>query len=144
MLYPASRTVGADVIRGSAAKISRLELGRVGFKERDVSDLLTRYGVVDPDERAEFLTLVGRSNDLIISAGYNVYPQVVERVVNACPGVRESAVVGVPDRLRGESVAVFVVRDVSNPDPLDEDRLRTVILVGIAFPVAKDEIRRNA
>ena len=68
-----------------------------------------------------FLTLAGRSNDLIITSGYNVYPQVVERVVNACPGVRESAVVGAPDALRGESVAAFVVRD----DPaLDETRLR--------------------
>src|SRR5262249_26540893 len=69
-----------------------------------------------------FLTLVARKNDLIITNGYNVYPQVVERVVNACPGVRESAVVGVPDRHRGERVAVFVVRDDS-PDPLDEGRL---------------------
>src|SRR4051794_18265980 len=57
-----SREEAGDAIRGSAAKISRLELGRVGFKERDVSDLLTRYGVVDPEERAEFLTLVGRAN----------------------------------------------------------------------------------
>jgi hypothetical protein len=57
-----TREQAGDAIRGSAAKISRLELGRVGFKERDVSDLLTRYGVVDADERAEFLTLVGRAN----------------------------------------------------------------------------------
>ena len=40
-----TREEAGDAIRGSAAKISRLELGRVGFKERDVSDLLTRYGV---------------------------------------------------------------------------------------------------
>jgi malonyl-CoA/methylmalonyl-CoA synthetase len=55
------------------------------------------------------LYLVGRSNDLIITAGYNVYPQVVERVINACPGVRESAVVGAPDDVRGERVVAFVV-----------------------------------
>lgn len=73
------------------------------------------------DERG-FLTLVGRSNDLIISAGYNVYPPVVERVVNACPGVRESAVVGAADRIRGERVVVFVVRDDSAAG-LDEARL---------------------
>ncbi len=57
-----TREEAGDAIRGSAAKISRLELGRVGFKERDVADLLTRYGVVDPDERDEFLVLVGRAN----------------------------------------------------------------------------------
>src|SRR5213076_3095737 len=57
-----------------------------------------------------FLTLAGRSNDLIITNGYNVYPQVVERALNACPGVRESAVVGVPDAIRGERVVAAVVR----------------------------------
>ncbi len=45
-----------------------------------------------------FLTLAGRKHDLIITNGFNVYPQVVERVINECPGVRESAVVGVPDQ----------------------------------------------
>ena len=72
------------------------------------------------DDRG-FLTLVGRSNQLIITNGYNVYPQVVERVVNACPGVRESAVFGMSDPVRGERVAVAVVR----ADPtLDEGILR--------------------
>jgi malonyl-CoA/methylmalonyl-CoA synthetase len=71
------------------------------------------------DERG-FLTLAGRSNDLIITSGYNVYPPVVERVVHACPGVREAVVAGLPDEVRGERVVAFVVRD----DPaLDEARL---------------------
>ena len=63
---------------------------------------------------------MGRKNDLIITNGYNVYPQVVERVVNACPGVRESAVVGVPDRHRGERVVAVVVRDDT---PLSEQQV---------------------
>jgi malonyl-CoA/methylmalonyl-CoA synthetase len=68
-----------------------------------------------------FLTLVGREHDLIITSGFNVYPQVVERVIDGCPGVRESAVVGLPDGRRGEQVVAVVVRD----DPaLDERRLR--------------------
>jgi len=57
-----------------------------------------------------FLTLVGRKNDLIITNGFNVYPQVVERVINECPGVRESAVLGVPDKRRGERVVAAIVR----------------------------------
>jgi transcriptional regulator with XRE-family HTH domain len=52
----------ATTIRASHAKISRLELGRVGFKERDVADLLTLYGVTDPDDRAAFLTLARQAN----------------------------------------------------------------------------------
>lgn len=57
-----SREAAGEAIRASPAKISRLELGRVGFKERDVVDLLTFYGVVDPTERAEFLALARRAN----------------------------------------------------------------------------------
>ncbi|MEU7256637.1 helix-turn-helix transcriptional regulator [Streptomyces rimosus] len=52
-----TREAAGDAIRGSHAKISRLELGRVGCKERDVADLLTLYQVTDETERAEFLTL---------------------------------------------------------------------------------------
>jgi transcriptional regulator with XRE-family HTH domain len=49
-------------IRASDSKISRLELGRVGFKERDVADLLTLYGVTDEEERASLLTLALGAN----------------------------------------------------------------------------------
>lgn len=61
-------------------------------------------------DAAGFLTLVGRKHDLIITSGYNVYPQVVERVVGECPGVAECAVLGLPDDVRGEKVAVAIVR----------------------------------
>lgn len=49
-------------IRASHAKVSRLELGRVRFKRRDVAALLTLYGVTDPDERSALLALVERAN----------------------------------------------------------------------------------
>lgn len=49
-------------IRGSRSKISRLETGRVGLKSRDVSDLLTLYGVTDERVRSRFLALVKQSN----------------------------------------------------------------------------------
>lgn len=57
-----SRSEAGYNIRGSESKISRLELGRVGFKVRDVTDLLTMYGVRDPREREAFLTMVEQSN----------------------------------------------------------------------------------
>jgi malonyl-CoA/methylmalonyl-CoA synthetase len=94
-----------------------------------------------------FLTLVGRISDLIITNGFNVYPQVVERVINDCPGVRESAVLGLPDDRRGERVIAVIVRD----DPaLDENRLRahwSERLVDYQRPVAVlfvDALPRNA
>ncbi|WP_308207605.1 helix-turn-helix domain-containing protein [Actinomadura madurae] len=49
-------------IRGSHSKISRMELGRVGFKERDVADLLTLYGVTEPDLREPLMELAEHAN----------------------------------------------------------------------------------
>ncbi|WP_433654226.1 helix-turn-helix domain-containing protein [Nocardia sp. CA-128927] len=49
-------------IRGSHAKISRLELGRTGYKDRDILDLLTLYGVTEPDQREMFVDLARRAN----------------------------------------------------------------------------------
>ncbi len=54
--------VAGHAIRASHAKISRMELGRVGFKERDVADLLTLYGITDEQERESFLALARQSN----------------------------------------------------------------------------------
>src|SRR3978361_1291313 len=56
------RDDAGHAIRASHAKISRLELGRVGFKERDIVDLLALYGVTDAAEREEFLGLARRAN----------------------------------------------------------------------------------
>ncbi|MFX0576334.1 helix-turn-helix domain-containing protein [Nocardia nepalensis] len=58
-----TREAAGDHIRGSHAKISRLELGRTGFKERDIRDLLTLYGVSDAEERERFLELARQANE---------------------------------------------------------------------------------
>src|SRR5947199_5389804 len=50
-------------IRSSESKISRMELGRVSFKERDVADLLTLYGVDDEEERNRLLALAREANN---------------------------------------------------------------------------------
>ena len=55
------------------------------------------------------VTIVGRSKDLIISGGYNVYPAEIEGFINEMPGVAESAVVGVPHPDFGEGVIAIVV-----------------------------------
>jgi hypothetical protein len=58
-----SRTDAGWAIRGSESKISRLELGRVGFKVRDVDDLLTLYKLDDPVERERLLDLAREANN---------------------------------------------------------------------------------
>jgi malonyl-CoA/methylmalonyl-CoA synthetase len=57
-----------------------------------------------------YLTIAGRSKDLIISGGYNVYPKEVELAIDELPGVQESAVIGVAHPDFGEAVTAVVVR----------------------------------
>ncbi|MGW4404493.1 helix-turn-helix domain-containing protein [Nonomuraea sp. NPDC004702] len=57
-----SREDAGYSIRASHAKISRLELGQVSFKQRDVADLLTLYGVTAPDDREPLLALARQAN----------------------------------------------------------------------------------
>jgi len=56
-----------------------------------------------------YLCIVGRSKDLIISGGYNVYPKEIESFIDDMPGVDESAVIGVPHPDFGEAVVAVVV-----------------------------------
>jgi malonyl-CoA/methylmalonyl-CoA synthetase len=65
-------------------------------------------GVIDKDG---YVTIVGRSKDLIISGGFNVYPKEVEEVIDALPGVAESAVIGVAHPDFGEGVLAVVVAE---------------------------------
>ncbi|RJP68963.1 MAG: malonyl-CoA synthase [Comamonadaceae bacterium] len=69
------------------------------------------------DERG-YVSIVGRSKDLIISGGYNVYPAEVEGYINEMPGVAESALVGVPHPDFGEvGVAVVIARPGASVNP---------------------------
>jgi malonyl-CoA/methylmalonyl-CoA synthetase len=63
-------------------------------------------GLVDEDGH---VSIVGRGKDLIISGGLNVYPKEVEAVIDALPGVSESAVIGLPHADLGEAVTAVVV-----------------------------------
>jgi transcriptional regulator with XRE-family HTH domain len=83
-----SREDAGYAIRGSGSKISRLELGRVGFKERDVADLLSLYGVDDQSERESFLDLVRRSNE---PGWWNRYNDLIAPWFQDFVGLEESA-----------------------------------------------------
>lgn len=56
-----------------------------------------------------YLSIVGRSKDMVISGGLNVYPKEVETALNDLPGIRESAVFGVPHPDFGEAVVATLV-----------------------------------
>ena len=65
-------------------------------------------GMIDADG---YVSIVGRAKDLIISGGYNIYPKEVELVLDEQPGVKESAVIGVPHPDFGEGVVGVIVAE---------------------------------
>ena len=77
-------------------------------KEEFTADGYFKTGDVGKVDERGYVTIVGRSKDLIISGGYNVYPAEIEGYINELPGVAESALVGVPHPDFGE-VGVAVV-----------------------------------
>ena len=96
-----------------------------------------------------YLWIVGRSKDLIISGGYNVYPKEVEAVIDDLDGVLESAVIGVPHADFGEAVFAVVVPEAGAGHAVTEAAIIASLKQKIAnFKVPKrvvfvDELPRN-
>ncbi|MBE7940039.1 MULTISPECIES: malonyl-CoA synthase [Ramlibacter] len=106
-----------------------------------------KTGDVGKVDAQGYVTIVGRSKDLIISGGYNVYPAEIESCINEMSGVAESAVVGVPHPDFGEvGVAVVIGRPGAQ---LDGERLISTLKAQLAnFKIPKrcfvaDELPRN-
>jgi malonyl-CoA/methylmalonyl-CoA synthetase len=78
-------------------------------KEEFTRDGWFRTGDIGKCDADGYFTIVGRSKDLIISGGYNVYPAEIEGYINDMPGVAESAVIGVPHPDFGEAVVAVIV-----------------------------------
>jgi malonyl-CoA/methylmalonyl-CoA synthetase len=86
--------------------------------EEFTADGWFKTGDVGQVDAQGVVSIVGRSKDLVISGGYNVYPAEIEGLINTLPGVAESAVVGVPHPDFGEAVvAVVVARPGATVDP---------------------------
>jgi malonyl-CoA/methylmalonyl-CoA synthetase len=125
---PALRGVSVRVMNQEARICGTDEIGDIQVKgpnifkgywqmpektaEEFTEDGFFKTGDVGRFDADGFLSIVGRSKDLIISGGYNVYPKEIESVIDEMAGVLESAVIGVPHADFGEAVvAVVVMRD---------------------------------
>ncbi|MBW8485826.1 helix-turn-helix domain-containing protein [Actinomadura sp. PM05-2] len=119
-----SRQEAGYVIRASESKISRLELGRVSFKERDVADLLTLYGVTDPTEREALLQLAKDANT---PGWWHRYNDVLPGWFQTYVGLEESAALirtyelqFVPGLLQSEGYARSVIKQ-GNADAAEHE-----------------------
>lgn len=139
--------VGGIEVRGPnvfAGYWRRPELNATEF----TADGFFRTGDLGTFDADGYLSIVGRSKDLIISGGLNVYPKEVEEVLDGLEGVAESAVIGLPDADFGEAVvAVLVARAGATIDP-EQVRAATRDRLA-AFKVPKrvhvvDALPRNA
>ncbi|MEV7006077.1 DUF5753 domain-containing protein [Streptosporangium sp. NPDC051022] len=104
----------SETIRGSRSKISRLELGRTGFKQRDVADLLTLYGLTDEAERATLLTMAKEAN---LPGWWHSYSDLVPSWFDSYLGLEQAAdvirgyeVQLIPDLLQTRDYARAVIR----------------------------------
>ena len=110
------------------------------------ADGFFKTGDLGQFDQQGYLSIVGRSKDLIISGGYNIYPKEIELLLDAMPGVVESAVIGLPHKDFGEAVCAVLVCRL----PVDTDQFIATLKSQIAnFKVPKkifivDELPRNS
>lgn len=77
--------------------------------EEFTTDGFFRTGDVGQFDQDGYLAIVGRSKDMIISGGYNVYPKEIETLIDGMPEVAESAIIGIPHADFGEAVCAVIV-----------------------------------
>ena len=88
-----------------------------------------------------YITLCGRLGDVIISGGFNIYPREIEEALLGHPGVREAAVVGAPDAVRGEVPVAYMVAD----DTVDVEAVRERLMRELAsFKLPRAFVRMEA
>ena len=90
---------------------------------KTISDGWLHTGDLGQLDEDGFITITGRKKDLIISAGENIYPREIEEALAQHPGVKEVAVIGVKDEVRGEVPKAFVI--AREGEKLDEKELRS-------------------
>jgi acyl-CoA synthetase (AMP-forming)/AMP-acid ligase II len=137
---------GEVVVRGP--NVMRGYLGRPEETAKVLVDGWLHTGDVGRLDADGYLTLVGRSKDMIIRGGENIYPKEIEDVLVGDPSVLEAAVIGVPDEKWGEVVVAYVQpRPGSTVDPSALQSLCARSLTGFKRPTAffvVEAIAKNA
>jgi acyl-CoA synthetase (AMP-forming)/AMP-acid ligase II len=104
-----AETVGEVVVRSPKAGYAYVNVPEQERAKFD-DDGWIHLGDLATWDAGEFVTIVGRADDMLVSGGENVHPVQVEEALNELPGVADSLVVGVPDERWGRRVVAYVVR----------------------------------
>jgi long-chain acyl-CoA synthetase len=100
--------VGEIIIRGKSIMRGYWK------KEAATREVLSKDGWYKTGDLARmdedgYIYIVGRSKEMIITSGFNIYPREIEEVLYQHPAIREAAVIGVPDEMKGELACAFIV-----------------------------------
>ncbi|MBQ6747608.1 MAG: acyl--CoA ligase [Bacteroidaceae bacterium] len=110
-----------EVIICSPAKSPYSYANNVGETDRKYANGFIYTNDLATWDKNQFITIVGRKDDMIISSGENIYPTEVEAVLNMHPKVKDCIVTSVPDKMRGQIVTAYVVRDDMSLTPEELD-----------------------
>jgi long-chain acyl-CoA synthetase len=99
--------IGELVVKGP-------QIMRGYWKNQDLTSATLRDGWLYTGDLARmdqegFFYIVDRKDDLILSSGFNVYPSQIEEVLEKHPKIKEAAVIGAPDRIKGQSIVAVIV-----------------------------------
>ena len=142
------RVVNDDGNPCAAGKVGHLQVNgpnvlpgywRLPEKNKDefTADGYFKTGDVGKIDADGYVSIVGRSKDLVISGGYNVYPKEIEMLIDEMEGVAESAVIGLPHPDFGEAVAAVVVLKPGSAQPSEASLITALKGKLAAFKVPK-------
>jgi len=129
------RVVAAGTVGGLQVKGANVFRGYWRMPEKTVEEFTAdgwfRTGDLAVTDVNGYVSIVGRSKDMVITGGYNVYPKEIETLIDDTPGVLESAVIGLPHPDLGEAVTAIVVRS-NGAAQIDEATLMTALRARLA------------
>ena len=121
------RTLGADTLGEICIKGPNVMRGYYQQAQENAqaftADGFLRTGDLGAQNTQGETRLVDRKKDMILVSGFNVYPSEIEAKVSSCPGVLECAAIGLHSEQQGESVKLFVVKEITHPQLSESDVL---------------------
>jgi acyl-CoA synthetase (AMP-forming)/AMP-acid ligase II len=128
----ATNEIGEITIQ--AEHLMRGYWGRPEETEKVLRDGWLWSGDLARRDKDGFIYIVGRSKEMLISGGFNIYPAEVEACLSSCPGVQEAAVIGMPDEDLGEIAVAFVAAEPGKTLTREGCEAHCKPLIGIRTP----------
>jgi malonyl-CoA/methylmalonyl-CoA synthetase len=148
----AGKAVGRNTVGNLQVKGANVFKGYWGMPDKTAEEFTPdgffKTGDMATFDDDDYISIVGRGKDMVITGGFNVYPKEIELEIDELDGVIESAIIGVPHPDFGEAVTAVVTRDASNTDCTEENIIAALKPKLANYKIPKrilfvDELPRN-